>query len=140
MRPSDRRAWISTVGRSRSALYSATKAAVEQLARSWAAELGPSGVRVNAIAPGVTLTDGTAPARHMLEEIVERTPAGRLGTPEDIARAVVFLASDEASFVHGMTLAVDGGALGTRPSSRRSEHEPDSGQLPKRRSMRRLVN
>jgi NAD(P)-dependent dehydrogenase (short-subunit alcohol dehydrogenase family) len=107
--------WTSTVGGVSGALYSATKTAIEQLSRSWAAEFGPSGVRVNAIAPGVTLTDGTAPARDRLEQIVKGTPAGRLGTPEDIAHGVVYLASDEASFVYGTTLVVDGGALGTRP-------------------------
>jgi NAD(P)-dependent dehydrogenase (short-subunit alcohol dehydrogenase family) len=94
-------------------LYAATKAALEQLSRSWAAEYGPAGVRVNAIQPGVTLTEGTVAARPMLDAMVARTPAGRLGDPHDIAAAVVFLAGDEAAFVHGATLAVDGGALNT---------------------------
>jgi len=106
--------WISTVGLAGGALYSATKAAVEQLARSWAAEFGPSGVRVNAIAPGVTSTDGTASHRDLQEQLVAGTPAARLGTPEDIAHGVLYLASDDASFVQGTTLVVDGGALGTR--------------------------
>jgi NAD(P)-dependent dehydrogenase (short-subunit alcohol dehydrogenase family) len=106
--------WISTVGLPSGSLYSATKAAVEQLARGWAAEYGPAGVRVNAIAPGVTLTAGTDGHREYLEDMVAKFPAGRFGTPEDIAHAAVYLASDEGAFIHGTVLLVDGGALGTR--------------------------
>ncbi len=106
--------WVASIGAG-TALYSGSKAALEQFSRSWAFEYGPSGVRVNAIAPGVTLTEGTAPAREILDRMVAGTPAGRLGTPADIAAGVVYLASDEASFVHGATLQVDGGALTTRP-------------------------
>ncbi|HST40570.1 MAG TPA: SDR family oxidoreductase, partial [Conexibacter sp.] len=94
--------------------YAASKAMVEQLTRGWAAELGPSGVRVNAIAPGVTLTDGTAGFAAQLEPSVRALPAGRIGRPEEIAEAAVHLAGDGAAYMHGATLLVDGGALTTR--------------------------
>ena len=87
--------------------------ALEQMSRSWAAEFGPHGVRVNSIAPGIILTEGNEFARAQIEEMVKPTPAGRLGTPADIANAVVFLASDQASFIHAATLSVDGGILNT---------------------------
>jgi 3-oxoacyl-[acyl-carrier protein] reductase len=107
--------WIAQIGLGQGALYGATKAALEQLSRSWAAEYGPSGVRVNAVAPGVTLTEGNAAAGPILDAMVARTPARRLGRPEEIAAAVAFLASDDAAFVHGSTFVVDGGALHTYP-------------------------
>ena len=103
--------WISQIGLGQGALYGATKAAVEQMSRSWAAEYGAAGVRVNAVSPGVTITEGNADAGPILDQMVARTPAGRVGQPEEIAAAVVFLASDDAAFVHGATFSVDGGAL-----------------------------
>jgi NAD(P)-dependent dehydrogenase (short-subunit alcohol dehydrogenase family) len=107
--------WISGVGLQRGSLYAATKATLEQLTRGWAAEFGPSGVRVNAIAPGITATEGNAGApKAVIDAMVGATPAGRTGRPEEIADAAVFLASDAASFVQGSTLLVDGGALHTR--------------------------
>jgi NAD(P)-dependent dehydrogenase (short-subunit alcohol dehydrogenase family) len=106
--------WIAGVGMARGALYGATKAALEQLTRAWAAEYGSSGVRVNAIAPGITLTEGSAGAKAILDAMVLATPAGRTGRPEEIADAAVYLASDAASFVQGSTLLVDGGALNAR--------------------------
>jgi 3-oxoacyl-[acyl-carrier protein] reductase len=105
--------WIAAIGFGGGPLYGATKAALEQLSRSWAAEYGAAGVRVNAISPGVTRTEGNAGHAAILDALVARTPAGRLGTPEEIAAAVVFLAGDDAAFVHGATLAVDGGVLNT---------------------------
>jgi 3-oxoacyl-[acyl-carrier protein] reductase len=105
--------WISRIGMPAGSLYGATKAALEQLSRSWSAEYGPAGVRVNAVSPGVTLTEGSAGARPVLDAMVARTPAGRVGEPAEIAHAVVWLASDEARFVHGTTIDVDGGALNT---------------------------
>jgi 3-oxoacyl-[acyl-carrier protein] reductase len=105
--------WISRVGMPQGALYGATKAAVEQLTRSWAKEFGAGGVRVNAVSPGVTRTEGNAGAESLLESMTARTPAGRLGEPEEVADAVVWLASDAARFVHGTTIDVDGGALNT---------------------------
>jgi NAD(P)-dependent dehydrogenase (short-subunit alcohol dehydrogenase family) len=105
--------WVSRIGVGQGALYASTKAAIEALTRGWAAEFGPSGVRVNAVSPGVTLTGGTEAAKPILDAMAARTPAGRVGTPEEVAAAVVWLASDDASFVHGTTLDVDGGALNT---------------------------
>ncbi len=105
---------MSTVGLGTGALYSASKAAVEQLARGWAAEFGRHGVRVNTVAPGVTLTEGPAGYEARLAPLVKALPGGRFATPDDIARGVVYLASDDASYVHGATLVVDGGALATR--------------------------
>lgn len=105
--------WMGSLGIGFSALYGATKVALEQMSRSWSAEYGPSGVRVNAVAPGVVLTEGNEEAREVIAQMVAPTPAGRAGTPEDIAKAVVFLASDDAAFVHAATLAVDGGILNT---------------------------
>ncbi|WP_055590765.1 SDR family NAD(P)-dependent oxidoreductase [Peterkaempfera griseoplana] len=96
-------------GTAHSALYSMTKAAVHSLTASWAAEYGPYGVRVNTVAPGPTLTEKVAAMEEHLAPIIARTPSRRAGTPAEVAAAVVFLASDEASQVHGATLTVDGG-------------------------------
>jgi NAD(P)-dependent dehydrogenase (short-subunit alcohol dehydrogenase family) len=93
--------------------YCAAKAAVSQFTKVAAAELAPLGVRVNAVAPGLTRTpmsEGGFMAGRMGEEFLGRTPLGRFGEPEDIAKAVTFLASEEAGWVTGVTLAVDGGA------------------------------
>ena len=106
--------WIATVGVPTGALYAASKATVDQLTRSWAAEFGPSGVRVNAVAPGITMTEGNLPNEAFLHEATTRFPAGRVARPEEIAAAAVFLASDNASYLHGETLYVDGGASATR--------------------------
>jgi NAD(P)-dependent dehydrogenase (short-subunit alcohol dehydrogenase family) len=92
-----------------SALYSMTKAAVHSLTASWAAEYGPHGVRVNTVAPGPTLTEKVAAMEEHLAPIIAGMPSRRAGTPAEVAAAVVFLASDEASQVHGATLTVDGG-------------------------------
>ncbi|MGW3248095.1 SDR family NAD(P)-dependent oxidoreductase [Streptomyces sp. NPDC001070] len=96
-------------GMAHSALYSMTKAAVHSLTSSWAAEYGPHGVRVNTVAPGPTLTEKVAAMEEHLTPLIARMPSRRAGTPEEVASAVVFLASDEASQVHGATLTVDGG-------------------------------
>lgn len=92
-------------------MYSAVKAAVAASTRSAAAEFGPAGIRVNAIAPGPTPTDGAnlVVTEEAWERRRQRMPIGRLGTPQDIANAAVFLASDEASFITGDMLFVDGG-------------------------------
>jgi 3-oxoacyl-[acyl-carrier protein] reductase len=105
--------WMGSLGIPISALYGATKVALEQMSRSWAAEYGPFGVRVNAVAPGVVLTEGNGGSGEIIAQMVAPTPAGRAGTPADIAKAVVFLASDDAAFIHAATLAVDGGILNT---------------------------
>jgi NAD(P)-dependent dehydrogenase (short-subunit alcohol dehydrogenase family) len=106
--------WMASVGSPFAALYTATKAADEQLTRTWAAEFGPRGVRVNSVAPGVTLTPGNESALPVIERMAAGTPAGRPVSPDDIAFAVVFLASGEARMIHGSTLHVDGGITATR--------------------------
>jgi NAD(P)-dependent dehydrogenase (short-subunit alcohol dehydrogenase family) len=106
--------WMASVGSPFAALYTATKAADEQMTRTWAAEFGPRGVRVNAVAPGVTLTPGNESALAIIEAMAAATPAGRPVSPDDIAFAVAFLASGEARMIHGTTLYVDGGITATR--------------------------
>jgi NAD(P)-dependent dehydrogenase (short-subunit alcohol dehydrogenase family) len=95
------------------ALYGSSKAALELLTKSWSAEYGPRGVRVNAVSPGPTRTEGTARMGDALDELASLGPAGRPALAEEIAAAVIFLASDEASFVHGAVLDVDGGRAAT---------------------------
>lgn len=105
--------WIARLGVPLGALYSSTKGAIETLTRAWAAEFGPMGVRVNAVSPGVVLPpapEGSEP--HPGEIMMKGTPAGAVGTPDAIAHAVVWLASDEAAFVHGTVVDVDGGRTG----------------------------
>jgi NAD(P)-dependent dehydrogenase (short-subunit alcohol dehydrogenase family) len=97
------------VGMAHSALYSATKAAIHSLTKSWAAEYGPSGVRVNTVAPGPTITPIMAAYADRIERIIARAPSQRPSTPEQIAAAVAFLVSDNAANIHGATLSVDGG-------------------------------
>jgi 3-oxoacyl-[acyl-carrier protein] reductase len=106
--------WMSQVGSPFVGLYSATKAAQEQLTRSWAAEFGPLGVRCVTVSPGVTRTPINEGSGDILDKIAAGTPAGRTVHPEAIARAVAWLASEDADFVHGATLAVDGGISTTR--------------------------
>lgn len=90
--------------------YSASKAAVESLTRTWAAEFGRYGVRVNAVAPGPTKTEGVAAEwGETNEELGRALPLGRTADPEEIADAVLFLASPRASFITGSTLHADGG-------------------------------
>jgi 3-oxoacyl-[acyl-carrier protein] reductase len=92
--------------------YVATKAAVIGMTKVWARELGPKGITVNAVAPGMI---GTEMVRGMPEKIlaamVERTPLRRLGEPREVAYAYLFLASDEAAFINGAVLSVDGGLV-----------------------------
>ncbi|MDT7841958.1 SDR family NAD(P)-dependent oxidoreductase [Streptomyces justiciae] len=105
--------WIARLAVPLGALYSSTKGAMETLTRAWAAEFGPQGVRVNAVSPGVVLPatpEGGEP--HPGEVMMAGTPAGEVGTPDAIAHAVVWLASDEAAFVHGTVVDVDGGRTG----------------------------
>ena len=100
------------VGASCEAAYSASKAALIGLTRALAKELGPSGVRVNCIVPGVI--DTAMMAEHSDETraaLAEETPLGRLGTPQDVARAAAFLLGDGAAFITGQVLGVDGGYL-----------------------------
>jgi NAD(P)-dependent dehydrogenase (short-subunit alcohol dehydrogenase family) len=105
--------WIARLAVPVGALYSSTKGAMETLTRAWAAEFGPQGVRVNAVSPGVILPPTPAGAEpHPGEVMMKGTPAGRVGTPDAIAQAAVWLAGDEASFVHGTVVDVDGGRTG----------------------------
>lgn len=93
--------------------YSCTKHALIGLTRSLAMELAPSNIRVNCVAPGVIDTDMVQVlGKDTLNELAAQTPLGRLGTPEDIANAIRFLASDEASFITGQVLVSDGGFVG----------------------------
>ena len=92
--------------------YASTKAALVGLTRSLALELAPSGIRVNAVAPGCIETDMVRVlGQETKDMLVEMTPLGRLGKPEDIAHAVAFLASDKASFITGQILSADGGFI-----------------------------
>ena len=92
--------------------YASTKAALVGLTRSLALELAPSGIRVNAVAPGCIETDMVRVlGQETKDMLVEMTPLGRLGQPEDIAHAVAFLASDKADFITGQVLTCDGGFI-----------------------------
>ncbi len=92
--------------------YVATKAGVIGMTKTWARELGSSGIRVNAVAPGFTSTEMIASVpEKVIETIREKTPLRRLGKPEDMANAYLFLASDESSFITSQVLAVDGGLI-----------------------------
>ncbi len=95
--------------------YAATKAAVIGMTKTWARELGRHNIRVNAVAPGFTLTEMVQKMPdQVLENMRMHTPLGRLARPIEIANTYLWLASDEASFVHGATISVDGGiVLGT---------------------------
>ncbi|MFI9487230.1 SDR family NAD(P)-dependent oxidoreductase [Promicromonospora sp. NPDC052451] len=104
--------WVARLALPVGGAYASTKAALESLTRSWAAELGPQGVRVNAVAPGVVRPPELDPDVSFSEEITVGTPAGAPGHPDAIGAAVVYLASDDARFVHGTVLDVDGGRSG----------------------------
>jgi NAD(P)-dependent dehydrogenase (short-subunit alcohol dehydrogenase family) len=104
---------VAQFGLNGMALYGSSKAALELLTKAWAAEFGPLGVRVNAVSPGPTRTEGTARMGEGLDELASFAPAGRPASREEIASAIVYLASDEASFIHGVVLAVDGGRTAT---------------------------
>lgn len=100
---------VGEYGSAGQTVYAASKAAVANIARSAAKELGRSGIRVNAVAPGVIRTDLTAGVAE--SPVVEKTPLGRLGTPDDVAKAIRFLVSDDAAFITGQVLGVDGGLV-----------------------------
>jgi NAD(P)-dependent dehydrogenase (short-subunit alcohol dehydrogenase family) len=102
---------VAEFGAAGMGLYGASKAALVLLTKSWAAEYGPQGVRVNAVSPGPTRTEGTADMGENLDQLASAAPAGRPGTAAEIAEAIVFLAGDRSSFVHGAILPVDGGRI-----------------------------
>jgi NAD(P)-dependent dehydrogenase (short-subunit alcohol dehydrogenase family) len=95
-------------------VYNASKAAMDALTRSWAVEFGAAGVRVNSVAPGPIRTDmAVDTVGEMFEAFSQTTPLARAGEPEEIAEAVVFLASDKASYITGAVLTADGGLVAT---------------------------
>jgi 3-oxoacyl-[acyl-carrier protein] reductase len=104
---------VSTLAVPESAVYSGTKGAVDAITRSLASELGPRGIRVNAIRPGMVETEGTHSAgiaqSDMRKQVEAQTPLRRIGQPQDIAGAAVFLASDESSWITGETFVISGG-------------------------------
>jgi NAD(P)-dependent dehydrogenase (short-subunit alcohol dehydrogenase family) len=104
---------VASFGMDGMALYGSSKAAIELLTKAWSAEFGPRGVRVNAVSPGPTRTEGTASMGQALDQLASLAPAGRPASPEEIASAIVYLSSDQASFIHGAVLAVDGGRVAT---------------------------
>jgi 3-oxoacyl-[acyl-carrier protein] reductase len=90
--------------------YVATKAGLIGMTKTWARELGRKGITVNAIAPGFIATEMVAKMpENVIDGMKSKVPAGRLGQPEEIASAYLFLASDEAAYINGATLSVDGG-------------------------------
>ncbi|MGI5143409.1 MULTISPECIES: SDR family NAD(P)-dependent oxidoreductase [unclassified Streptomyces] len=91
------------------ALYGSSKAALNLLTKAWAAEFGPRGVRVNAVEPGPTRTEGSAGMGDGLDAIAAQAPAGRTASAREIAEAIAYMVSDAASFVQGVVLPVDGG-------------------------------
>ena len=92
--------------------YAATKAGVISFTRTWARELGKYGIRVNAVAPGFIATEMVkAMPQNILDSMASKTPLAKLGEPDDIANAYVWLASDAAKFIHGAVLSVDGGLV-----------------------------
>ena len=107
----------SIVGTANFSIYSATKAAVRNLARSWILDLKGRAIRINTLSPGPTHTPGlvelagTDPVQQqgLLDYLTTQIPSGRMGQPQDIAHAAVFLASDASSFINGIELFVDGG-------------------------------
>lgn len=100
--------------------YSAAKAGLASLTRTLAVESAPRGVRVNLVEPGTIHTPGWAGREHVLEKAVAHYPLGRVGVPDDIAAAIAFLASPDASWITGVTLPVDGGLLVSNLAMNRS--------------------
>ena len=100
---------VSITGQPAGFAYPASKFAVNGITLSLARELGPKGIRVNAVAPGIIETDMMkAVPKEVIDPMIARIPLGRLGQPEDIAKAFLFLASDDASYITGVVLSVDG--------------------------------
>jgi NAD(P)-dependent dehydrogenase (short-subunit alcohol dehydrogenase family) len=100
---------VADYGAAGMGLYGSSKAAMNLLTKAWAAEYGPRGVRVNAVSPGPTRTEGTEAMGEGIDQLAAQAPAGRPATADEIAEAIVFLATDRASFIQGAKLAVDGG-------------------------------
>ena len=100
---------VADYGASGVSLYGSSKAAINLLTKAWTAEYGGSGVRINAVSPGPTRTEGTDSMGEGLDQLASEAPAGRPATSDEIAEAIVFLATERASFIQGANLAVDGG-------------------------------
>src|SRR6202795_4831264 len=100
---------VADYGAAGLSLYGSRKASINLLTKAWAAEYGPKGVRVNAVSPGPTRTEGTAALGDALQQLAAQAPAGRPAEPQEIAEVILFLASDRASFIHGAIVPVDGG-------------------------------
>jgi len=100
---------VADYGAAGLSLYGSSKAAINLLTKAWAAEYGPKGIRVNAVSPGPTRTEGTAAMGDALRQLAAQAPAGRPAAPEEIAEAIAFLASDRASFIQGAIVPADGG-------------------------------
>ena len=102
---------VSIYGQPSGVMYPASKFAVNGITKSLARELAPLGIRVNAVLPGIIETDMVKSLpKEMIEPLIKTIPIGRIGTPDDIANAFLFLASDLASYITGELLSVDGGA------------------------------
>jgi NAD(P)-dependent dehydrogenase (short-subunit alcohol dehydrogenase family) len=103
---------LTRYGKPGAASYAASKAAVESLTKTLAVELGPAGIRVNAVSPGMTHTDMTAANfgdRERLDQLISTSPVGFLGEPNDIAHTIAFLTSDAARYINGSAVVIDGG-------------------------------
>jgi NAD(P)-dependent dehydrogenase (short-subunit alcohol dehydrogenase family) len=100
---------VADYGAPGTSLYGSSKAAINLLTKTWTAEYGRSSVRINAVSPGPTRTEGTDSMGEGLDQLAAEAPAGRPATADEIAEAIVFLATDRSSFIHGAKLAVDGG-------------------------------
>jgi NAD(P)-dependent dehydrogenase (short-subunit alcohol dehydrogenase family) len=100
---------VADYGAPGTSLYGSSKAAINLLTKTWTAEYGRSGVRINAVSPGPTRTEGTDSMGEGLDQLAAEAPAGRPATADEIAEAIVFLATDRSSFIQGAKLAVDGG-------------------------------
>ena len=100
---------VSIYGQPSGVMYPTSKFAVNGMTKSLARELAPLGIRVNAVAPGITNTDMVKNLpKEMIEPLIKTIPLGRIGEPEDIANAYLFLGSDMASYISGVILSVDG--------------------------------
>jgi NAD(P)-dependent dehydrogenase (short-subunit alcohol dehydrogenase family) len=102
---------VASFGNPGMSAYGASKAALELLTKAWAAEYGPHGIRVNTVAPGPTRTPGTAGAGDLIDTLAGTLPLGRPADPDEIANAIVYLASDDASFITGAIVPADGGRV-----------------------------
>ena len=102
---------VANIGMAGLAAYGASKAAIELLTKAWTDEYGPHGVRVNAVAPGPTRTPASESMGEGFDQLASTLPAGHVARPDEIAAAVAFLASEEASFIYGAVLPADGGRV-----------------------------